>query len=150
MTLYQRILKFDRNQPRNDAGRWIEMGLEGAGEVNINEGHDKALGKALDKIMKVFGADWLSALARLDKDGALPYVLSGELDLEKLAKTPAFATILKSECLMKQEDPIKKKRKYKFVVQVPAEKQTGWQEVVMDIDRIDRGLNMTRQNGSKL
>lgn len=45
--------------------------------------------------------------------------------------------------------PIKKKKKftrnYKYILRIPAEKQTGWQEVVMDLDTIDRSLEATRQ-----
>lgn len=54
-----------------------------------------------------------------------------------------YANILKAR-LYKSDDP-KKKRKYKFVVSVPAEKLTGWQEVVMDIGKISASLDAARQ-----
>jgi len=45
----------------------------------------------------------------------------------------------------KTELPKKKKKpSYKYVLKFPAEKQTGWQEVVMDMDKITSALEAAR------
>lgn len=43
----------------------------------------------------------------------------------------------------------KKKKKYKFVVKIPAEKQTGWQESVMDLDKMRASLDAARRPSGK-
>lgn len=55
-----------------------------------------------------------------------------------------YTHILKAERLVVQKDEPKKKRKYKFVAKFPAEKLTGWQEVVMDIDKVRASFEATR------
>lgn len=44
----------------------------------------------------------------------------------------------------KQDDP-QKKRKHKYVLRMPAEKLLGWQEVVMDLDKIGASIDATRK-----
>ena len=49
--------------------------------------------------------------------------------------------------LVWKTEPKKKKRKYSYVLKFPslrAEKQTGWQEGTMDLDKMDRALEAAR------
>lgn len=79
--MFASVLKFDTAQPRDDHGRWAKVGT------------------AMEGLMSRFGADWLSVLTKLHQEGALPDLLEGRLDLDKLRKTPAVRAIVKHDAV---------------------------------------------------
>jgi hypothetical protein len=85
---YAHLLKFDPGQPRNERGRWVEEG-------ELSTSMEAQRGKVLDAIMKHFGADWMAALLKLEKEGALEDVIQGRLAVERLRKREGYADILK-------------------------------------------------------
>ncbi len=127
---YLSVLKFDPGQARDAQGRWAEENSASLVE-SLKPEHVKQLGAVIDKLSETFGYDWMTALVKLTKEGAIPLVLSGELDLNKLVKTPAFAAILKFDPAQPREpagspkggefakttrgfDPAKKETWYRF------------------------------------